>query len=180
MKRALTFVLLLFILVFIPIQSSKAYTTTGTLNNKTLTSDIAIKDGDVVMIAYTDSVSSKTHNNMEIYNINRLDNFMKNMDKGKKDNIRIVDYAKDITGTWINKLYELKYDGNKIIYFEYDTYSNPNAFIPSQSSIYNKIIKRDLLDTISYRICGSENEIKNDNCAKLISFYKSSIIDKKE
>lgn len=180
MKRVLIFVLLLFILVFIPMQNSKAYTTTGTLNNKTLSSDIAIKDGDVVMIGYTDSVSSKTHNDMEIYNISRLDDFMKNMDKGKKDNIRIVDYAKDITRTWINKLYELKYDGKKIIYIEYDTYSNPNVFIPSKPYIYNKIIKRDYPDSISYRICDSENEIENDDCAKLISFYKDSIIDNKE
>lgn len=180
MRRAFTFVLLLFILVFIPIQNFKAYDATGALNNKTLTSDIAIKDGDVVMISYTDSVSSKTHSDMEIYNINKLDDFMKNMDKRKKDNIRIVEYGKNVTGTWVNKLFELKYDGKKLIDIEYDTYSNPNAFIPSQPSIYNKIIKRNLPDTISYRICGSENEIKSDDCAKLISFYKSSIIDKKE
>ena len=136
MKRTLTFILLLFILVFIPIQNSKAYTITGTLNNKTLTSDIAIKDGNVVMISYTDSISSKTHNDMEIYNINKLDDFIKNMDKGKKDNIRIVEYGKNVTGTWVNKLFDLKYDGKKKIEIEYDSYSNPNEFIPSQPEIF--------------------------------------------
>ncbi|MBU3161835.1 DUF4362 domain-containing protein [Clostridium frigoris] len=99
MKRAITFLLLLFILVFIPIQNSKAYSTTGTLNNKTLTSDIAIKDGDAVMIGYTDSVSSKTHNDMEIYNINKLDDFIKSTNIGKEDKIRIVEYENNVTGT---------------------------------------------------------------------------------
>ena len=179
MKRALTFLLLLFILVFIPIQSSKAYNAVGTLNNKTLSSDIAIKEGNIVMISYFDSVSSKTQNDNEIYNINRLDDFMKNIDKGKKDEIRIVEYGKNVTGTWVNKIYELKYDGKKIIDIEYDTYSNPNAFIPSQPEIFNKIIKRDYPDGISYRIC-YDSESKNNDCAKLISFYKSSIIDKKK
>ena len=178
MKRALTFVLLLFILVFIPIQNSKAYNAAGTLNNITLSSDIAIKEGNIVMISYTDSVSSKTHNNMEIYNINKLDDFIKNTDKGKEDKIRIVEYGKNVTGTWVNKIYDLKYDGKKIIDIEYDTYSNPNVFISRQPEIFNKIIKRDYHDGISYRICYSESE--NNDCGKLISFYKSSIIDKKK
>ena len=178
MKRALTFLLLLFILVFIPIQSSKAYNAVGTLNNKTLSSDIAIKEGNIVMISYFDSVSSKTHNDNEIYNVNRLDDFMKNIDKGKKDNIRIVEYGKNATGTWVNKLYDLKYDGKKKIEIEYDSYSNPNAFIPSQPEIFNKIIKRDYPNGIAYRICYLENE--NNDCGKLISFSKSSIIDKKK
>ena len=179
MKRAIIFLLLLYILVFIPIQNSKAYTTTGTLNNKTLTSDIAIKDGDVVMIGYSDSVSSKTHNDMEIYNINKLDDFIKSTNIGKEDKIRIVEYENNVTGTWVNKIYELNYDGKKIIDIEYDTYSNPNVFIPSQPYIFNKIIKKDYPDGISYRICGSKND-ENDDCGKLISFYKNSIVDKKE
>jgi len=86
LKRALTFVLLLFILAFIPIENPKAYDAVGILNNKTLSSDIAIKESNIVMISYFDSVSSKTHNDNEIYNINRIDDFMKNIDKGKKDN----------------------------------------------------------------------------------------------
>jgi hypothetical protein len=177
LKRILIFVLILLISVFIPNQNCRAYNAIGALNNKTLNSDTAIKDGNIVMISYTDSVSSKTHNNMEIYNINRIDDFIKNINKGKKDKIRIVEYGKNVTGTWVNKLFDLKYDGKKIIDIEYDTYSNPNAFIPSQPEIFNKIIKRDYHDGISYRICYSESE--NNDCGKLISFYKSSIIDKK-
>ncbi|MBU3099757.1 MULTISPECIES: DUF4362 domain-containing protein [Clostridium] len=178
MKRTLVFVLILFVLVFIPIQNPKAYYVIGVVNNKTLSSDIAIKDGNIVMISYTDSVSEKTHNDMEIYNIKRIDDFIRNINKGRKDKIRIVEYGKNATGTWVNKLYDLKYDGKKIIDIEYDTYSNPNAFIPSQPEMFNTIIKRDYPDGISYRICDSEGE--NDDCAKLISFSKSSIIDNKK
>lgn len=178
LKRPLVFVLLLFISVFIPAQNFKAYNAIGALNNKNLSSDLAIKEGNIVMISYTDSVSIKTHNNMEIYNINRLDDFMKNTNKGKKDEIRIVEYVNDVTHTWVNKLYDLKYDGKKIIDVEYDTYSNPNKFIASQPEIFNKIIKRDYTDSISYRICYSENE--DNDCGKLISFSKTSIVEKKK
>ena len=50
---------------------------------------------------------------------------------------------------WVNKLYDLKYDGKKIIDIEYDSYSNPNAFIPSQPEILSKIIKRDYHNAIA-------------------------------
>ena len=179
MKRIFVFTFLLFISVFIPTQNVKAYNTIGALNNETLSSDIAIKNGNIVMISYTDSISSKTHNNMEIYNINRLGDFMESIDKRKKDKILIAEYGKNITGTWVNKLFDLKYDGKKIIDIEYDTYSNPNAFIPSQPEIFSKIIKRDYPDGIAYRICYSEED-QNSDCGKLISFSKSSIIDKRK
>ena len=107
--------------VFILTHNVKASKAIGGLNNETLSSDIAIKDGNIVMISYTDSVSSKTHNRMEIYNINRLDDFMENIDKGKKDKILIGEYGKNVTGTWVNKLFDLKYHGKKIIYIEYDS-----------------------------------------------------------
>jgi len=177
LKRIFVFTFLLFISVFIPTHNVKAYNAIGALNNETLSSDIAIKDGNIVMISYTDSVSSKTHNRMEIYNINRLDDFMENIDKGKKDKILIAEYGKNATGTWVNKLFDLTYDGKKIIDIEYDSYSNPNEFIPSQPEIFNKIIKRSYPDAIAYRICYSEND--DNDCGKLISFSKSSIIDKK-
>jgi hypothetical protein len=179
LKRTLVFVLLLFISIFIPTHNVKAYNAMGVLNNETLSSDIAIKDGNIVMISYIDSVSSKTHNNMEIYNINRLDDFIKSIDKGKKDKILIAEYGKNVTGTWVNKLFDLKYDGKKIIYIEYDSYSNPNAFIPSQPQIFSKIIKRDYPNAIAYRICYSEED-KNNECGRLISFHKNSIIGKKK
>lgn len=44
--------------------------TNDILNNKSLSFDKAIKDGSVVMISYLDTISNKTHNNNEIYNIN--------------------------------------------------------------------------------------------------------------
>lgn len=174
LKKTLLFQFLIIICIFIPALSCKAYQFDKVLNNKSLNSDIAIKEGNIVMISYTDTVSSKTYNDMEIYNIKRLDDFMKNIDKGKKDDIRIVKYGKNDSGTWVNKLYDLNYDGNKIIYVEYDVYSNPDKFIPCEPAFFKNIIKIDYHDGLSYRICYSENK----DCAYLISFYKSSIIDK--
>ena len=177
LKRTLVFALLLLVSIFIPLQNCKACYLIGALNNKTLNSDIAIQNGNVVMISYIDSGSNKT-NNMEIYNISRLDDFINNINRRKKDKIRIVKYGKNATGTWVNKLYDLKYDGNKIADIEYDVYSDPNEFIPGQPLIFKKIIKLDYYDGISYRICNSDN--KMSDCAYLISFSKSSIIEKKK
>lgn len=180
LKRTFVFVSLLLILIFMPTYNVKAYKTISPLSNKTLSSDKAIKDGNVVMISYFDSVSSKTHNNMEIYNIDKLDNFIDSINKGEKDKIRIVEYGKDVTITWVNKLFDLNYDGKKIIDIEYDTYSNPNEFIPSQPGTFCKILKLDYPDAIAYRICYSESAKESNECAKLISFLKSSIIDSKK
>ena len=177
MKRTYLVVILFLILVFVPTQNYNAKNTANVLNNKTLSFDRAIKDGNIIMISYSDTISSKTHNDMEIYNISRLDDFMKNVNKEKRDKIRIVKYVKDISGIWVNKLYDLKYERKKITYIEYDVYSDPNAFIPSQPLICNKIIKQDYSDGVSYRICSPEDI--NNNCASLISFNKSSIVDGK-
>jgi hypothetical protein len=177
LKRTLIFVFVLLILALVPIHNVYSYNAIDALSNKTLNSEIAVKNGNIVMITYTDGVSRKTHNNNEIYNIDRLDDFMKNIDIGKKDKIRIAEYGKNVTGTWANKLFDLKYNGKKIIYIEYDTYSNPNEFLPGKPEIFNRIIKRDYPDGIAYRICNSGNE--NSNCGKLISFGKSSIVNSK-
>lgn len=172
MKKTLVIALLLLICIFMPMIHCNAYQTTDGLNNKSLNLDKAIKDGNVVMIFYLDTVSNKTHNNMEIYNINELDDFMENMKKGKRDKVRIVKYANSKNGIWVNKLYDLEYDGKKILDIEYDVYSNPNAFIPSQSLVFHKIVKRDYIDGTWYGIC--LKEINNSQGASLISFYKSS------
>ena len=124
---------------------------------------------------FLDSVSDKTHNNTEIYNISKLDNFMKNIKKGNKDNVRIVAYARNRTGTWVNKLFDLEYDGNKIVDTGYDTYSNPNAFIPSQKVYSDFMEKRDSTDDLWYGLCTGPTNIKS--CYSLISFPKSSIVN---
>lgn len=176
LKKFLVIVLLLFICIFIPVLNCSAYQITSVLNNKSLSSNTAIKAEDVVMISYLDSVSSKTHNNMEIYNIDKLDAFMGNVKKGKKGTIRIVKYGRNETGIYVNKVYDLKCNGNNISDIEYDVYSNPNAFMPSKPLIFNKIIKKNYPDGIWYGICSTENN--NTSCPSLISFYKSSIVDR--
>ena len=152
----------------------KKNTYDGALNNKSLNSEKAISNGDIVEISSLDWVSSKTHNNTEIYNINKLDEFMKNVKNKKVDKVRIVKYAYEGERTWINKLYDLEYNGKKIKYIEYDTYSNPNAFIPYEPSYYDKVIIREYPNDLWYGICSVSN--KGDDCATLISLNKSSIV----
>lgn len=146
-----------------------------TLNNKSLSFEKAIRNGDVVKISYFGSVSSKTHNETEVYNINKLDEFMENTKRGKNDKIRIVKYAYDNRHTWVNKLYDLEYNGEKIKETVYDVYSNPKVFIPSEPYYSDKIIKRDYPNDIWYGTCLECDE--GDNCASLISFEKSSIVN---
>lgn len=166
--------LLLLIYIFLPTQNCKANTSIDVLNNKTLSSDIAIKEGNIVMIFYTDTISSKTHNDMEIYNTSRLDDFIENTRKGKKDKIRIVKYAKDKTHMWVNKLDDLKYDGKNILDVAYDTYTNPNTFVPSEPFVFSEIIRKDYEYGLWYGVCNK------DNYASLISFLKDSIMDNKQ
>lgn len=174
MKRPLIFVLILLISVFISNQNCET-NAIGELNNKTLSSDIAIKNGNIVMISYFDSVSNKTHNHTEIYNISKLDNFMENTKRDYKDKARIVEYVRNGTNTWVNKLFDLEYDGNKIVDTGYDTYSNPNAFIPSQKVYSDFMEKRDYTDALWYGLCiGNPND---NSCYSLISFPKSSIVN---
>jgi hypothetical protein len=175
LKKALALVLLLFVSALIPVLDCRAQQTIDVLNNNTLSSDKAIKDGNIVMISHLDKLSNVSHNDKEIYNISRLDEFMQKVKEGKKDKIRIVKYGSSTSCTWVNKLYDLKYDGKKIVDIEYDVYSNPNAFIPSQPLTFNKIIKRDYPDAIWYGICYSK--INDNKCASLISFYRSSIVN---
>lgn len=144
------------------------------LNNESLSSEKAISNGDIVEISSFDLVSSKTHNDTEIYNINKLNEFMENIKNGKKDEIRIVKYASEGGRTWVNKLYDLKYNGKKIKYIVYDTYSNPSAFIPSEPYYYDKIIIREYPNDLWYGVCSvSSNE---DDYATLISLKKISIV----
>lgn len=143
------------------------------LSNKSLNFEKAISNAYIVEIDF-DLVSSKTHNNTEIYNINKLDEFMKNVKDKKVDKVRIVEYIHNDSRTWINKLYDLEYNGKKIKYIEYDTYSNPNAFIPSEPFYFDKLIIRDYPDVLWYGICSVSD--KGDDCAPLISFNKSSIV----
>ncbi|MBU3102975.1 DUF4362 domain-containing protein [Clostridium gasigenes] len=158
----------------IPNLLDKKNSNTDVLNNKSLSTEKAISSEDIVEISSLDWVSSKTHNNAEIYNINKLDEFMKNVKNRKVDKVRIVKYAYEGERTWVNKLYDLEYNGKKIKYIIYDTYSNPNVFIPSEPSYYDKVIIRDYPNDLWYGICSVSN--KGDDCATLISLNKDSIV----
>jgi hypothetical protein len=175
LKRTLIFIIVLLISVFISIQNCKACNVIGELNNKTLSSDTAIKHGNIVMISYLDSVSGKTKNNHEMYNISKLDNFIENIKKGKKIKVRIVKYEKNKTGTWVNKLLDLEYDGHKIIDTEYDVYTNPNDFIPVEKTYSDFMKKREYTDGLWYGLC--TRNASGESCYSLISFLKSSIVN---
>lgn len=144
------------------------------LNNKSLSPEKAINAGDIAEINYTKGISAKTHNHTEIYNISKLDNFMDNIINEKKDKIRIVKYASDNEHTWVNKLYDLDYDGRSIKIIVYDTYSDPNKFIPSEPSYSDRITKREYQYDLWYGSCLAGTE--GHDCSTLMSFKKSSIV----
>ncbi|GAA0177126.1 hypothetical protein SH2C18_04090 [Clostridium sediminicola] len=146
------------------------------LNNETLNYKKAIKNGNIVMISFLDKPSIKTNNDHEIYNIKNLDRFMENVNQGKKDKIRIVKYVRKDEKTWVNKLYDLEYDGHKIFNTAYDTYSDPNAFIPSSDPYGSDYIeKRDYPNDLWYGGITENKEGKKGY--SIISFKKSSIIN---
>ncbi len=147
---------------------------TEVLNNKSLSPERAISNGDIVEISSSSWISSKTHNNSEVYNIKKLDDFMENIKSGNNDKVRIVKYSYENGQTWVNKLYDLYYEDKKIKLIVYDTYSNTNAFIPSEPYYTDKIIKRDYPNDLWYGNCPISNKL--DNCATLISLKKSSIV----
>lgn len=135
------------------------YKDNNILNNKSLTPEKAIKSGYVTEVASIDVAAGKSNNKDKVYNINNLDNFIKNIKNKNKDKIRIVVYAFDNKSTWVNKLYDLEYNGENIKYIVYDTYSDTNKFIPSEPFYYDKIIKREFNDYLWYGICSKDNKL---------------------
>lgn len=145
------------------------------LNNKSLYFEKAIKQGNFVEITSSNLSSDTTQYHTEIYNIDKLEDFIKNIKDRKPTKIRIVKYASEHGVIWANKLYDLEYNGEKIIDTVYDVYSNPNAFLPSTIYYFDQIIKKDYPNDIWYGICAKTD--KGDNCTTLTSFKKSSIIN---
>lgn len=112
------------------------------MNNKSLYFEKAIKQGNFVEITSSNLSSDTTQYHTEIYNIDKLEDFIKNIKDRKPTKIRIVKYASEHGVIWANKLYDLEYNGEKIIDTVYDVYSNPNAFLPSTIYYFDQIIKR--------------------------------------
>lgn len=145
------------------------------INNKSLNFEKAVKQGHVVEISSPDLSSGKIQYHTGIYNIDKFENFIKNINDRKPAKIRIVKYGREHGLTWVNKLYDLEYNGEKIIDTVYDVYSDPNVFIPSTIYYFDKIVKKDYPNGIWYGICAKTD--KEDNCVTIISLKKSSIIN---
>ncbi|GFZ29939.1 hypothetical protein CSC2_04650 [Clostridium zeae] len=144
------------------------------LNNKTMTLEKAINSGYIVEVPDQDFNVNINDNHLLIYNINRLDVFMDNIKHKISDRVRIVKYARENKKIWVNKLYDLEYNGEVIKLEVYDTYSDPIKFIKSPASYEDKIVKRDYKDYLWYGICSNNSE--NDDCATLISLKKVEIV----
>jgi hypothetical protein len=144
------------------------------LNNNMMTLEKSINSGYIIEVPAQDFNVNVSEDHTLVYNINRLDAFMDNIKHKINDRIRIVKYARENKKTWVNKLYDLEYNGEVIKFEVYDTYSNPNKFIKSPASYENKIIKRDYKEYLWYGICSTNNE--SEGCAALISLKKSDIV----
>lgn len=146
-------------------------------NNKAYNLQKSIDNGDIARISYSDSKGNEI--SQKIYNVNNLDSFIENYKNEKKGKVRIVDFASNETGTWINKLCDLEYDGKQIIFTGYDTYLNPDKFIPWGPQYYAKVGKTEYKDTVRYSLV-LRTEDSDANGAGLMSFRSSDIINNKE
>jgi hypothetical protein len=143
------------------------------LNNSTLTYSKAIGNGYVVELPADVEYPGKSQDTLT-YNIKKLDQFIENVEKLKRDKIRIVKYAYDGGKVWVNKLYDLEFNGQSIEMTVYDTYSNPEEFIKSPKTFEKRVIKKDYPNDLWYGICSNNNDDKE--CGTLISLKKSSVV----
>ncbi|GKU25060.1 DUF4362 domain-containing protein [Clostridium folliculivorans] len=144
------------------------------LNNETMTLEKAINSGYIIETPEEDFNVNLNNDHILVYNIKRLDAFMDNIEHKISDRVRIVKYARENKKIWVNKLYDLEYNGQVIKLEVYDTYSDPNKFIKSPASYENKVVKRDYEEYLWYGICSNNSE--NDGCATLISLKKSELV----
>lgn len=137
-----------------------------TLNLKDMNS--AIKNGNVIMISNIDAKTGKS--NDEVYNINKLDEFIKSYKAGKDSKVRIIKYARQDSKIWINQLYDLEYKENKLYVISYNTYGNGNK---EKIQVYG-IEKISSGNMIRYAILQNKNT-PNNMGATLISFPMDSV-----
>lgn len=119
----------------------------------------AIKSGDVVMIS--DSKS-------EVYNIQNLDDFIKNYSSRPNKRISIIKFFRENDKLQLNKASTLEYIDNKLYLISYDPYDN----FKSEKLQIDKLESTSSNDGIRYAY--TINNDKN-NAATLISFSKDSI-----
>lgn len=108
----------------------------------------------------------------EIYNINKLDTFIKNFNNGRTDSITLIEYGQENEIIFINKLFLLKTDGKEITEIVYNVFSDEDNFKPSDKINYKGIFKKEKDGYVRYSL--STNP-KIDEDIKLISFEKASI-----
>lgn len=135
--------------------------------SKSYSVDNAISDGNIVMLS-----TSSTENN--VYNISRLDEFINNINSGKKDKIRIIKYALQGNKTLINKLEDVEFDGQKLMHVGYNTYAKTGDTSKPIPVVFAKIGRSSSNNGIRYSICESKDTPDNMG-ANLISFFKSNI-----
>ena len=134
--------------------------------DKSYTSEQAIKDGYVVM---RDLASGK----QEVYNTNRLNRFIENVNVNRKDKVRVIKYGQTMGKEFINKLNEVEYDGNTLTDLGFDTYAS-SGIIGGNKAIFAKIVKTTTQNGVRYAEL-KEMEPSENMGATLISFSLDSV-----
>jgi outer membrane murein-binding lipoprotein Lpp len=136
--------------------------------SKSYNFDKAIAEGNVVVVSLLDDKG--TENKQEVYNVNKIDQFVSNSNNSKKDRVRIIKYVKQGDKLWINKLNDIVFEGQEIIYISYDTYGKEKQV---QNS-FNRIVKAQSNNGIRYSLLDNKNA-SDDGGMTAISFLVSSI-----
>lgn len=116
--------------------------------------------------------TGNSENNSEIYNIKRLDEFVKSFKQGKEDEITIVEYYSADNKWVINKFKKLKLSNKVITLTEYDTASDKNVFKSSGDEKFDNIEEKQVQGITTYSI-SNINAINSG--INLISFDKNQV-----
>lgn len=136
---------------------------------ETLTLTNAKKNNYIIRLNKTITSSQSID---EIYNIDKLDTFIKNHKNRKTDTITLIEYGQENEIIFINKLFVLKTDGKEITEIVYNVFSDEDNFKPSDKINYKDIFKKEKDRYVRYSLSTNSNI---DEDIKLISFEKTSI-----
>lgn len=136
---------------------------------ETLTLTNAKKNNYIIRLNKTITSSQSID---EIYNIDKLDAFIKNHKNRKTDTITLIEYGQENEIIFINKLFLLKTDGKEITEIVYNVFSDEDNFKPSDKINYKDIFKKEKDGYVRYSLSTNSNI---DEDIKLISFEKASI-----
>ncbi|MGL4731137.1 MAG: hypothetical protein ACRCW0_06105 [Clostridium sp.] len=93
----------------------------------------------------------------EIINMKLMDDFIKNIEEKKDDEIYIIEYERNENGEIVTALKKLNYDGKQVKVLSYDV-SNQKNFKEEESMSYSKITKTG--DNFGARIVGTTSEVQ--------------------